>query len=222
MQISKSAPTSRDVKKAVRKASKRRRFRNKRDKIPVIYREGWDNKNNIARTSGVWNPQYVILHHTANGGAPGNQPSLGWVMNNTFKPVRACHFLIGRDGTINVIYAYGCYHAGLGGPWKSGNARSVPKNSMNNCAFGIEIESKGTKKVPTRNDANNGYTKAQVEATARLTAELQRMMKSNVKTAINHKTWAPGRKYDTTRTDKWWWKKIRPYRFPKKHAAKAK
>lgn len=216
MRISSSAPSARKVKRAVTKATKKRRFRYKRDAIPVVYRAGWDDRSNLARTGGEWDPQYVILHHTANGGADGNQPSLGWVMHNSFAPVRACHFLIGRDGTVNVIYAYGCYHAGLGGPWQSGNGRAVPKDMMNNFAFGIEIESKGTKQVPTKGDPNNGYTKAQVESTARLTAELQRMMKKNVKTALNHKTWAPKRKYDTTRTDKFWRNRIRPYRWPKK------
>lgn len=199
------APSARAVRRAV-----------KRSGVRYELVKGWNDKSIGARTEGPWEPQYVILHHTANGGARGNAPSLNWVVNNEFKPVRACHFLVGRDGKVYVVYAYRCYHAGSGGPGKWGNGTFVGEDRMNNFSFGIEIESKGTAKVPTAKDPTNGYTKAQVQATAKLTAELQRLMGKNVKTAINHRTWARGRKTDTLRTDNWWKKRIRPYRWPRK------
>lgn len=200
------APSAKDVLKAV-----------KRSGVKYELIKGWDDKSIGARTAGPWDPRYVILHHTANGGAQGNAPSLNWVVNNEYKPVRACHFLVGRDGKVYVVYAYRCYHAGEGGPGAWGNGPVVAKDRMNNYSYGIEIESKGTAKTPSVKDPANGYTKAQVDSTARLSAELLRMVKNNSKGALNHKTWAGGRKTDTLRTDRWWKLKIRPYRFPRKY-----
>jgi hypothetical protein len=79
---------------------------------------------------------------------------------------------------------------------------------MNNFAYGIEIESKGTS---TTVDATNGYTQAQLDATSKLTAELLKMMGRNTGCAINHRTWAPLRKTDTLLTDASWQARINPY-----------
>ena len=165
---------------------------------------GWDSAAIAA--PGAWDPHYVILHHTANGGAPGNNPSLGWVIHDNYAPIRACHFLIGRDGKVFVIYALGCYHAGAGGPGKWGNGPLVAKDTMNHYAYGIEIESKGTSLTV---DNVNGYTVAQKSATAALTRELLALMGATVECAINHRTWAPGRKNDTLMSDAEWHALIR-------------
>ena len=160
---------------------------------------GWDSPAIAA--PGVWAPDYVILHHTANGGASGNNPSLGWVIHDNYAPIRACHFLVGRDGRVFVIYALACYHAGAGGPGKWGNGQEVPKDTMNHYAYGIEIESKGTSLTV---DSTNGITVAQKAATAALTRELLALMGATVECAINHRTWAPGRKSDTLMSDADW------------------
>lgn len=174
--------------------------------VRYILQPGWDDPANAA--GGTWNPNYVILHHTANGGATGNTPSLAYVTRGTYSPVRNCHFLIGRDGLVAVVYALKCYHAGMGGPGRWGDGPLVPLDSMNNFAYGIEIESKGTS---TTVDATNGYTQAQIEATSKLTAELLKMMGRNTGCAINHRTWAPLRKTDTLLTDASWQARINPY-----------
>lgn len=169
----------------------------------------WDDPSIAA--SGTWAPSYVILHHTANGGASGNAPSLNYCLKGSYPPVRNCHFLVGRDGLVYVLTAYGCYHAGSGGPGKWGNGPHVNADSMNRYAYGIEIESKGTS---TSTSGNNGYTPAQQDATARLTASLLAMLKRNDGCAINHKTWAPGRKTDTLYSDAYWHDKIATTRVP--------
>ena len=153
----------------------------------------------------------MILHHTANRGAGGNAPSLNWVLYNSFYPVRACNFLVGRDGLVYVVYAEGAYHAGLGGPGKWGDGPAVGKDAMNHYAYGIEIESKGLSKKVTETD---GITDAQFEAVSRLTAALLDLLGEGVSTerAINHRTWAPGRKSDTKYSLKRWHKLIEPYR----------
>jgi hypothetical protein len=170
----------------------------------------WDDKSIAA--SGTWDPSYVIEHHTANGGAGGNAPSLNFCLKGTYPPIRNCHFLVGRDGLVYVLTAYGCYHAGSGGPGKWGDGPQVSADSMNHYAYGIEIESKGTSLSTSDSGGTNGYTAAQQEATARLTAALLDMLGHSTGCAINHRTWAPGRKSDTLMADSDWHAMIDEYR----------
>ncbi len=163
----------------------------------------WDDPSIAA--SGTWAPSYVILHHTANGGASGNAPSLDYCLRGSYPPVRNCHFLVGRDGLVYVLTAFGCYHAGEGGPGRWGDGPHVNADSMNRYAYGIEIESKGTS---TSTSGGNGYTAAQQEATARLTRALLELLGRNTGCAINHRTWAPNRKTDTLLSDSTWHKQI--------------
>ena len=166
----------------------------------------WDDSSIDA--SGTWDPSYVILHHTANGGATGNAPSLNYCLKGSYPPIRNCHFLIGRDGLVYVLTTYQCYHAGEGGPGKWGDGPQISANSMNHYAYGIEIESKGTSTNTSGSNGTDGITNAQVEATAALTAALLDLINQNVGCAINHKTWAPGRKTDTVYADSWWHDRI--------------
>ena len=113
--------------------------------LNVAYAEGWDSKE--IDPFGVSPYAGVMMHHTANGGAKGNNPSLYWQIRNTYYPVRAAHCNIGRDGLVTIIAARGSYHAGattlpeggiqLGKYWVGGS-------HGNRATFGIEIESKGT------------------------------------------------------------------------------
>lgn len=87
--------------------------------------KGWDSKANAA--PGTWAPAYVILHHTANGGAKGNAPSLNYIVSgNPYAPIRACHFLIGRDGLVYVVSGVAAYHAGAGARAAGATARACP------------------------------------------------------------------------------------------------
>lgn len=169
---------------------------------------GWDDPRTAA--AGAWAPSYVVLHHTANGGAKGNAPSLGYVTTgNPYAPIRACHFLIGRDGLVYVVQARKAYHAGAGGPGRWGNGPTVARDAMNGHAYGIEIESKGTSLNPYGSDGTNGITDAQLDATARLTGALLDLIGATVPCALNHRTWAPGRKTDTLLDDRQWHALIR-------------
>lgn len=169
----------------------------KRSGVKYELCDGWDDPANAA--DGIWAPAYVIQHHTANGGATGNNPSLNWVLHNEYHPIRACHFLIGRDGTVFVVYALKCYHAGKGGPGHWGDGPAVQVDSMNGRAFGIEVESKGMSTVASDVD---GFTPAQFDALARLDAALLDLLGAKGEgRVINHRTWAPTRKVDTRYTD---------------------
>lgn len=169
----------------------------KRSGVKYELAPGWDDPGNAA--PGVWAPAYVIQHHTANGGATGNNPSLAWCVRGTYPPVRNCHFLIGRDGTVFVVYALKCYHAGKGGPGHWGDGPAVQADSMNGRAYGIEVESEGLTAATT---ATDGFTDAQWASLAALNAALLDLLGAvGEGRIINHKTWAPTRKVDTRFTD---------------------
>ena len=177
-----SAPTAAQVLEAV-----------KRSGVKYVLHDGWDDPK--IQAPGVWSPGYVIQHHTANGGAKGDAPSLNWVLHNTYAPIRACHFLVARSGIVHVVYALKCYHAGKGGPGSWGDGPSVPQDSMNGRAYGIEVESKGTSTVTSDVD---GFTPEQFDSLARLDAVLLDLLGAKGEgRIINHRTWAPHRKNDT-------------------------
>lgn len=184
-------------------------FRRAVKKAGVTYHfeDGWDN---TAISPFSESPSAgVVLHFTANGGAKGNAPSLYWCLKNEYYPVRAAHFLIGRDGTVHVLSGRGSYHAGAGGPMKVGNTW-IPADQGNRFLVGIEIESRGLDaKVNARVDEVDGFTPQQVEAATRIAAAMCRLMGVDEKAVIRHRDWAPGRKTDVGQDLEWWRKKIR-------------
>lgn len=178
--------------------------------LDLVYEGGWKDPGIAA--PGTWTPAYVLLHHTANGGATGDAPSLPWILRNSYYPIRAAHLLVARSGRVHLTYARKCYHAGEGGPGRWGDGPSVSSGAMNGYAYGIEVESKGTSLDTSNSHGTNGYTADQVDATARAAAALLDLLKRSTGCAINHRTWAPTRKTDTLREDAWWHERIAPYR----------
>jgi N-acetyl-anhydromuramyl-L-alanine amidase AmpD len=187
--------------------------------LKVDYQPGWDTTAINPFRSGPW--AGVMLHHTANGGARGDHPSLYWMMNNQYKPVRAAHFLIGRSGKILCTSGSGAYHAGAGGPIRLAGT-AIPANQGNAAMVGIEIESKGTN--PSTNapvDSVDGITREQVKAAAALTAALLDLMGLNHRSVCRHADWTNGdfdgnprlptfgRKNDVLQPLGWWRKRIR-------------
>lgn len=175
--------------------------------VKAVFENGW-NSSSIC-PFGVSPSAGVVIHHTANGGARGNAASLYWCLNNTYYPVRAAHFLIGRDGTVHVLSGRGSYHAGAGGP-KTLEGRTIPANQGNRYLVGIEIESKGTDpRTNARKSDVDGITRKQVKATVRLTAAMCELMGVGWRSVIGHKEWTPGRKNDPLQDMNWWRKKVR-------------
>lgn len=167
---------------------------------------GWDDRALAA--GGTWQPAYVVMHHTANGGAKGNAPSLAHICRGTYPPVRNAHFLVARDGLVYLTFALKCYHAGDGGPGRWGDGPSVPLDAMNGYAYGIEIESRGTSTDTAAHGGTDGITSAQYDAASRLAAALLDMLGRSTGCAINHRTWAPERKVDTLDSDRSWHDRI--------------
>jgi hypothetical protein len=173
------AYTAKELKKALRKHG-----------VNAVYHDGWDSATidpfRVSPSMGI------VMHHTANGGARGNNPSLYWQVRNDNFPVRAAHCNIGRDGLVTIIAARGAYHAGAGGPVKIGSG-VVPYNHGNRLLFGIELESKGTS-AATNAPVNSvdGITAPQVESATRLCVALCELMDVNEKSIIRHADYTNG------------------------------
>lgn len=191
----------------------------KRAGLNVQYQTGWDSPHINPFSSGPW--AGVVLHHTANGFARGDHPSLYWMMNNQYAPVRAAHFLIGRSGTIFCTSGSGAYHAGAGGPLRL-NGTYIAPTQGNAALVGIEIESAGTNpRTDAKQDDTDGLTPEQVKAATDLTVALLDLMGLNHRNVIRHADWTNGdfdgnprlptygRKNDVLQPLDWWRKRIR-------------
>jgi len=189
----------------MRVKTKRLAYKLKKYKVKTNYIKGWSS-DQIDPYNGRSNFWGVLLHHTA------GTHSLGWVVSgNPYAPVRACHFLVDRDGTVNVVSGVGAYHAGRGGPWRFTRRTRVPKDQGNQHLYGIEIESLGSSaKI---DNSVKGMTLAQVISTATLSAALLNAMRPgwrsySVSRVIRHKDWT-ARKPDVKQDLDWWHEVIR-------------
>jgi N-acetyl-anhydromuramyl-L-alanine amidase AmpD len=180
------------------------RLKRSLDRYRVDYKlvPGWDSAK-IDPYNGRSDFVGVILHHTA------GTNSLNYIVNgNPYAPVRACHFLVDRDGTVRVVSGVGAYHAGVGGPWQITNSVTVPRDGGNSRTYGIEIESKGTS--ANVDGKLGGMTVEQIVSTVRLNVALLDAMRPTwgllykAGRVIRHKDWANGRKVDTKQTLEWW------------------
>lgn len=142
---------------------------------PVVEVSGWK-KRGHGQMSTV---RSIMAHHTA-GAAGGNYPSLAVVRDGHggLKGPLA-HYGLGRDGTIYVIAAGLCYHAGAVSSTAYRNAHSI----------GIEAENTGTGQT---------WPTVQLDAYVKLCKALIDEFKLPVSAVIGHKEAATprGRKID--------------------------
>ena len=181
-------------------STRRLAYKLKQYKVKRDYVKGW-NSRRIDPYNGQSDFWGVLLHHTA------GTNSLGWIVNgNPYAPVRACHFLINRDGTVEVVSGVGAYHAGAGGPWRFPNGPTIPKDQGNRHLYGIEIESLGSS---SKIDGSlEGMSLEQVISTAILSAALLNAMRRGwrsltVSRVIRHRDWT-ARKPDVKQDLDWW------------------
>lgn len=148
--------------------------------LKVIVRDGWRERGRPYNFA----PRAVICHHTASGSLSGNFASENVVtFGRQDLPGPLCQFLLGRDGTVEIIAAGYANHAGYGGP-----RAGIPANMGNTYAYGIEAENNGI---------GERWTKEQLNAYYRLCAALLKYMgRTDVSRVFGHKEWAPGRKID--------------------------
>lgn len=142
----------------------------------VVEHPGWETRGRGAM--GVI--RGVICHHTATP-RKGNAPSLNVIINGHGTlpgPLSQLH--LARDGTLTVIAAGRCNHAGVGS-WK--------RITQGNSSFiGIEAENAGDGKDP--------WPEVQMAAYAKGCAAILKHIKAGPEWCIGHKEWAPRRKID--------------------------
>jgi N-acetyl-anhydromuramyl-L-alanine amidase AmpD len=125
----------------------------------------------------------IVCHHTANGGAPGNAPSLDVVTHGRAGlPGPLSHFVLAKDGTVYVVAAGHCNHAGV----------SLKTTYENGYSIGIEAEADGEPGHP------GDWPAVQITAYRRLCAALVDAFDLSVADVRGHKeTCSPrGRKSD--------------------------
>ena len=182
---------------------KRLRYKLRRYKVNTRYVPGWASSR-IDPYDGRSDFDGIMLHHTA------GTNSLRYICyTNPYNPVRAAHFLVDRDGTVNVCSGVGAYHAGRCGPWrfpKRGRDVFIPRDRGNLRMYGIEIESLGTSRGI--DGSLTGMTVEQVVETAILCAALLNAMRRGwrswpVSRVIRHRDWT-SRKIDVKQDIEWW------------------
>jgi len=205
----------------MRVSPKRLAFKLKRYAVPHTFVPGWSSAS-IDPYKGRSDFVGVLLHHTA------GTNSLNYIVNtNPYAPVRACHFLVQRDGMVQVVSGVGAYHAGKGGPWRfprRGRDVIVPKNSGNSKLYGIEIESLG--QTARIDGTTKGMTVDQIVSTALLTAALLNAMRPGagslpVSRVIRHRDWT-SRKIDVLQDVEWWHQAVGIARRNRRNPARAK
>jgi len=179
--------------------------------------KGWDSAS-IDPYNGRSDFKGVLLHHTA------GTNSLNYIVNtNPFAPVRACHFLVQRDGTVQVVSGVGAYHAGIGGAYKFSRLVTIPKDQGNRYLYGIEVESMG--RTATIGKGTGAINIEQVVSTALLTAALLNAMRPTWKSlpvsrVIRHRDWTT-RKPDVKQDLDWWHQVVGIARRNRKDSTKA-
>ncbi|WP_417220480.1 N-acetylmuramoyl-L-alanine amidase [Arthrobacter sp.] len=144
---------------------------------PVVERPGWKTRGH-GQMGAI---KTVICHHTASA-QTGNAPALGYVESNKGAlPGPLAHFVLGRDGTIYVVAAGLCWHAGAVGNPNHGNTHAI----------GIEAENDGK---------GEKWGPAQYDSYVKLCAALVAEFKLPVSAVLGHKEIAvpKGRKIDPT------------------------
>jgi len=142
--------------------------------LTVIEQPGWQTRGHGPQTD----VQAIVCHHTA--GAPtGDAPSLYVVQNGrTGLAGPLSHFVLARSGTVYVVAAGLCWHAG----------ETIQSWQSNPHSIGIEAEATGTAPWPD----------IQVKAYAKLCAALAKAFKIPASRVMGHKEvcYPVGRKSD--------------------------
>jgi N-acetylmuramoyl-L-alanine amidase len=151
--------------------------------LTVVEYDGWQTR---ARSSGGFEsgrPWCIMWHHTASKTSPANDASY-MCHGSPDKPI--ANILLARDGVVWVLAA-GATNTNGKGKAIGVSKGTVPKDSMNTYAVGIEI-------------ANNGvgepYSQAQIDAAFVLSNTLAEHLSLHPTDVCTHQFYAPDRKID--------------------------
>lgn len=107
--------------------------------LTVVEIDGW--RNRAFAGQDMTEIRGVLWHHTAtprSNFARSDVPTLGTCLNgNAFTPGPLCQLMLGRSGTVYVLAAGLCNHAGYG------VAAGIPVDTGNRYFIGVEMESSG-------------------------------------------------------------------------------
>lgn len=168
--------------------------------VKLVVEPGWNEEWDLPSRQSDWQPVGVMLHHTGTATA-GDAPTRQFLLDyESTLPLdrydgvaggkRGCAFLVGRDGTVYFMRATRGPQAGTGGPMVLGKD-SIPADNANGYTYGIEIESQGeSADIHSSEDETDGFSQAQVEATAKLSAALLKMVNRGPENLTDHKAWA--------------------------------
>lgn len=149
----------------------------KKTGYPVVERPGWKTRGH----GQMGEIKSIICHHTASADN-GNAPALGYIeANRGALPGPLAHYVLGRDGTIYVVAAGLCWHAGKVGNAAHGNLHAI----------GIEAENDGR---------GEKWEAAQYDSYVKLCRALRDEFKLSTNDILGHKEIAVprGRKIDPT------------------------
>ncbi|WP_237185478.1 LysM peptidoglycan-binding domain-containing protein [Rothia nasimurium] len=158
-------------------------------KLTVVETSGWKTRGYAGQ--GMASVEGVLWHHTATAEAAyarSNAPTLNILINgHSFLPGPLSQLSLGRDGTVYVVAAGLCNHAG------TGSASGLYRNVGNSYFIGIEMESSGVR---------DDWTAAQRRVMPHLGAALERGYgKSKDFIQIGHKEYSDQGKIDPAYID---------------------
>jgi N-acetylmuramoyl-L-alanine amidase len=151
--------------------------------LDVVEVDGWQTR---ARSSGGYadgRPWCVMWHHTASQTSPANDVSY-IVSGSPDAPL--ANLYLARDGTVYVCAAGATNTNGKGGPLPVSRG-TVPADSMNTYAVGIEAANNGTGEF---------WPQAQIDAYFTLSNALTDGYGLAADDVASHNAWAPDRKID--------------------------
>lgn len=156
--------------------------------LDVVEVDGWQYR---ARSSGGYDgdrPWVVMWHHTASQTTPENDVAY-IVSGNPDAPI--ANLYLARDGTVYVCAGGATNTNGKGGPVTVSRG-TVPADSMNTYAVGVEMANSGVGEV---------WPQAQIDAAFTLSLAVTNALGLSPLDALGHVDWSPGRKIDPATAD---------------------
>jgi hypothetical protein len=151
--------------------------------LAVVRYEGWTTR---ARSSGGYEPGRplcVMWHHTASSASPQDD---AYYMCHTSSDRPICNVMVDRAGTVWCLAA-GATNTNGKGDAKSFSRGTVPANSMNSYAVGMEI---------CNNGIGEDYPQVQIDAAFVVSNVLNANLGNQPGDVCTHQDYAPTRKID--------------------------
>ncbi|MBA2338575.1 MAG: N-acetylmuramoyl-L-alanine amidase [Acidimicrobiia bacterium] len=172
---------------------------------PVVVVDGWEDRGAPTMQAS---PAGALYHHTAGPAeydTTSDFPSLYTLLNgNATTPPPLSHYGVGYSGTIYVIAAGKCNHAGLGS-WPGVGTSEDGSGSPN--LIGVEVEHPGVSTEPWPDAQRDSVRRLFAAIAAHLGADTISADTDTGFVVLGHKEWAanppgwPGRKIDPISTD---------------------